>query len=260
VRSNTMALETRIRRLRARVARAADSLIWYYRTRPDAWRHLAAPGFGVILTLLLSVAWGALGPLLALVVVGSFALFAIRLVEELRSLEAEAKAAIELEAGDVPWLAQLAEEEPSEPATEARAPEPEEPLELDLPGLPTLDRGDAPAPAEAPPSERAAAPARKPAPATARSLCDEPVYELCEVAAGAHLPLQTSPSFLEASDLAFECIEQNDPAELEIVRIRGEERETVWRYRRSESAAESERAGPADVFGFDATRWTGPRS
>src|SRR6266511_5783717 len=141
VRSNTMAMETQIRRLRARVARAADSLIWYYRTRPDAWRYLAAPGLGAFLTLWLSVAWGLLGPLLALVVVGSFAVFAIQLVEELRSLEAEAKASIELEAGDVPWLAGLTEEESSQPSTEARAPEAEGPSELDLPGLPTLELG-----------------------------------------------------------------------------------------------------------------------
>ncbi len=235
-----MAMETQIRRLRVRVTRAADSLNWYYRTRPDAWRLLALPGLGVILTLLLSVAWGVLGPLLALVVVSSFAVFAIRLVEELRSLEAETKAGIELEAGDVPWLAGLAEEEPSELATEARAPEGGEPRpapELAVPGLPTLDPGDEPAPAEAPSAERDATPATEPAPATGRSVSDEVAYELCEVAAGAHPPLQSAPSFLEACDVAFEFIEENDPAELEIVRTRGEERETVWTYRRSESAA-----------------------
>src|SRR6266542_1666987 len=217
-----MAMETQIRRLRVRVTRAADSLNWYYRTRPDAWRLLALPGLGVILTLLLSVAWGVLGPLLALVVVSSFAVFAIRLVEELRSLEAETKAGIELEAGDVPWLAGLAEEEPPE---------------LAVPGLPPLAPGAEPAPAEAPSAERDATPATEPAPATGRSVSDEVAYELCEVAAGAHPPLQSAPSFLEACDVAFEFIEENDPAELEIVRTRGEERETVWTYRRSESAA-----------------------
>ena len=237
-----MAMENRIRQLRARVTRAADSLNWYYRTRPDAWGHLALPGLGALLTLLLSVAWGVLGPLLAFVVMGTFALFAIRLIEELRSLETEAKAGIELEAGDVPWLAGLAEEEPSQAPAEARTLEAEEPRpapELAAPGLPTLDPGDAPTPAEAPPAERDAAPATEPAPATGRSLSDEPVYELCEVATGGHPRLQSGSSFLEACDVAFEFIEENDPAELEIVRVEGEERETVWTYRRSESAAAS---------------------
>ena len=253
-----MTMETRIRRLREPVARAADSLVWYYRTHPDARRYLAAPGLCALLTLWLSVAWGALGLLLALVVVGTFAAFAAPLVEELRSLEAEAKVGIELDAGDVPWLARLAEDE--EPPTEARAPEAEEPrsaLELDLP---RLDLGEGPAPAEALPKRDAALAeaATEPPPAAARSLSDEPAYELREAVAGAHLPLQTGSSFLEVSDVAFEFIEENDPAELEIVRVTGKERETVWTYRRSESAAESERAGPTDIFGFDVTHWTGP--
>jgi hypothetical protein len=238
-----MAMETRIRRLRARVTRAADSLNWYYRTRPDAWRHLALPGLGALLTLWLSVGWGVLGPLLALVVVGTFAVFAIRLVEELRTLESEAKAAVELEAGDVPWLQGLAEEEPAQSPAGARCPEADESQpapELVLPRLPMPDPDDEHAPPEPPPAERdATPPATEPAHATGRSDSDEPVYELCEVAAGAHPPLQSAPSFLEACDVAFEFIEENDPAELEIVRTRGEERETVWTYRRSESAAAS---------------------
>jgi hypothetical protein len=251
-----MTIETQIRRLRERITRAADSLIWYHRTRPDPWRYLAAPGLGAFLTLWLSVAWGLFGPLLALVIVGSFAVFAIQLVEELRSLEAEAKAGIELEAGDVPWLAGLTEEEPSQPSTEARAPRAEGPSELDLPG-PTPRLGDEPAPAGAPPAMRGAGLlATKPAPVAARSVSDAPVYEVREVVDGAHLLLQTGPSFLEACDVAFELMEENDPAELEIVRAAGEEREIVWAYRRSESAAQGERAVPANVVGLDVTRST----
>ena len=87
-------------------------------------------------------------------------------------------------------------------------------------------------------------PATERAPATGRPLSDEPVYELCEVATGGHPRLQSGSSFLEACDVAFEFIEENDPAELEIVRIRGEERETVWTYRRSESAAASGAQAP----------------
>jgi hypothetical protein len=251
-----MTVETRIRRLRTSAARAVDSLFWYYRTRPDAWRHLVGPGFGVILTLWLSLAWGLLGPLLALGVVGSFAVFATRLIDELRSLETETSAGVELEAGDVAWFRRLAEEEPSQPKTETRASEAEEPRpapELQLPTLRLEATAELAPPAEAPPVEPDPPPARQPVPVTVPG---EPVYELCEVAAGSHLPVQTGTSFLDATDVAFELIEENDPAELEIVRITGDQRETVWTYRRSESPTESDRPGPGDVARLDVTRST----
>jgi hypothetical protein len=55
---------------------------------------------------------------------------------------------------------------------------------------------------------------------------------------GARRWLETSTSFLDACDLAFQVIEQDDPAELEIVRATGEKRESVWSYRRGESPAD----------------------
>jgi hypothetical protein len=213
---------------------------------------------------LISVAWGALGPLLALVVVGCFGIFAVRLMEEIRSLEAEATAIVELDPGDVPWLARRSDEESAESSTEDRAAETEElrPVpRLDLPILPRLELGERPAPAETLPAERHATPVEPAAdrvPATARMGFREPVYELREVVAGRRQTLQIDPSFLEVSDFAFEFIEENDPAELEIVRVVGEQQETVWTYRRSESAAERARTEPSDVFGFDVTRWSGP--
>jgi hypothetical protein len=105
-----MAIETRIRQLGESVARAAGSLVWFYRTRPEARRHLVAPAFGVLLSLWLSLAWAApLGLLLAFVLLASFVLFAAPLVEELRSLEAHADAGSVFNPGDSPLLARLAE-------------------------------------------------------------------------------------------------------------------------------------------------------
>jgi hypothetical protein len=244
-----MAIETRIRRLGESLARAASSLSWYYRTRPDAWRCLALPGLGALLTLFLSVAWGVLGLLLAFVVVGCFAVFAIRLVEELHALEAEARADIVLEAGDVPWLGRLVEAEPSQLLGEAGAGDVQElpsAAGLELSGLARRDSEVELAALEAPAAGYDAA--------AARSISGRHLYELREVAAGAPVQLQACPSFLEASELAFDLIDQNDPEELEIVRVHGEEQEIVWTYRRSQSAVESGRA-----FGFDVSSWTGPR-
>jgi hypothetical protein len=210
--------------MHASAGRALGSLSWYYRTRPDAWRSLVAPGLGVFLVLWLSIAWGALGPLLALGVVGAFSVFAIGLIEELRSLETESRAGVELEAKDLPWLGRLGEAEPAQLAAEAAVSEPEA-------ARPTAQR-NLPTPSELDLDVE---------PAAGPSVSEEPLYEVREIAANAHTPLRSAPSFFEACDLAFELIEQRDPAELEIVRVAGEEQEIAWRYTRSESDVESER-------------------
>ena len=48
-------------------------------------------------------------------------------------------------------------------------------------------------------------------------------------------PLHVSDSFLDATDFAFDLIERDDPHEVEIVRVRGDERESVWSYSREAS-------------------------
>lgn len=84
----------------------------------------------------------------------------------------------------------------------------------------------------------------------------QPIYEVREVleGAGASVLLYASPSFLDACDTAFDIVDRDGPAALEIVRELGGERETVWSYAR-------DRAGePLDltaVFGYPVTRWTG---
>ncbi len=48
-------------------------------------------------------------------------------------------------------------------------------------------------------------------------------------------PLHVSDSFLDATDFAFDLIERDDPHEVEIVRVREDERESVWSYSREAS-------------------------
>jgi hypothetical protein len=103
--------------------------------------------------------------------------------------------------------------------------------------------------------------ARHPAAAT------QPSYEIHELRDG-DPPLdlglrQTFPTYGEAVDFAFDVLQENDPlregavSALDIVRVDGELREPVWRYRQSDV-----RSLPGDLtkrWGFDVTRqWRGP--
>jgi hypothetical protein len=83
------------------------------------------------------------------------------------------------------------------------------------------------------------------------------IYEVREIRAGAPVLLEACGSFDAAVDAAFELIEERDPLELEISRLQRGERETVWSY--SREASEGLPRGSLDLFGFDATRWTGTR-
>jgi hypothetical protein len=51
-------------------------------------------------------------------------------------------------------------------------------------------------------------------------------------------PLHAADSFLDAADAAFELIEERDPTQLEIVRLRDGETEHLWSYRRDESGGD----------------------
>jgi hypothetical protein len=48
-------------------------------------------------------------------------------------------------------------------------------------------------------------------------------------------PVHVSEAFLDATDYAFDLIERDDPHALEIVRVKGTEREQVWSYSREAS-------------------------
>jgi hypothetical protein len=92
-------------------------------------------------------------------------------------------------------------------------------------------------------------------------------YEVHEVLDGSHrvsLGLRfESADFEAALDFAFEYLETRDPGRrgaveaLEIARVRGLERETVWAYSRSASGGLAR--DPVGVWGFDVTRpWRSP--
>jgi hypothetical protein len=91
---------------------------------------------------------------------------------------------------------------------------------------------------------------------------DEPVYQVLEVvyepSYQAGSILFQSTNFLEAADFASEFVEGNQPEALEIQRLHGDTRETVWTYSESRAAAvAAERRALVETFGFDPTRWGG---
>jgi len=84
-----------------------------------------------------------------------------------------------------------------------------------------------------------------------REVVYEPRYKTQEV-------VYESASFLEAVDYAAEFVEDADPDGVEIQRVDGQSRETVWTYSESRAAATAaSRKGLAETFGFDPTLWNG---
>jgi hypothetical protein len=86
------------------------------------------------------------------------------------------------------------------------------------------------------------------------------VYQVYEVSYEphhrAHDVLYESASFLEGVDFAAEYLEDADPDGLEIGRIGGAARETVWTYSASRAAATTaSKSDLAETFGFDPTLW-----
>ena len=90
--------------------------------------------------------------------------------------------------------------------------------------------------------------------AVASRFADESVYE---VKGPGRKPLFVTDSFLEATDFAFEYLAAEAPDVLEIVRVRGRERESVWQC--DQRGAPAAKAGSVDRYGFDPNGWTGPR-
>jgi hypothetical protein len=80
----------------------------------------------------------------------------------------------------------------------------------------------------------------------------EPVYRPGPV-------LHETTSFLEAAEFACEYVQRHEPSALEIEKVDGPVRETVWTYseaRASAKAASRERL--VRTFGFDPVRWGSP--
>ena len=100
----------------------------------------------------------------------------------------------------------------------------------------------------------------------ARHAADRQRYEVHEALEGEPpvdlgLRFQTS-SLGMAVDFAFDYLERRDPLRegavsvLEVVRVEGPSRETVWRYSYAPAGSHGD---PTRVWGFDVTRhWSGP--
>jgi hypothetical protein len=89
------------------------------------------------------------------------------------------------------------------------------------------------------------------------------VHESMKLHPGLDLGLRfTCDSFLEASEFAFEFLDEHDPkregrvSALEIVRVSQESRETVWRY--EYNGSQSGHQDPRELWGFDVNTWRGP--
>lgn len=88
----------------------------------------------------------------------------------------------------------------------------------------------------------------------------EPVYRVLEVTfeptyrLGA--VLSESTNFLEAADFACEFVERRSPQGLEIEKLDGDKRETVWTYSETRAEAEAaQRKNLVQTFGYDPMRW-----
>ena len=91
------------------------------------------------------------------------------------------------------------------------------------------------------------------------------VHESMKLHPGLDLGLRhTADSFEDASEFAFEFLDEHDPnregrvSALEIVRVGPEpgSRETVWRY--EYNGSQSGHQDPREFWGFDVTTWRGP--
>lgn len=66
--------------------------------------------------------------------------------------------------------------------------------------------------------------------------------------------VHASPTFLDATDVAFDALEERDPRALVIVRVEHGEEEVVWRYL-AEEAARTERETLFDLYGYSVVDW-----
>lgn len=94
----------------------------------------------------------------------------------------------------------------------------------------------------------------------------QPVYEVHEGLKhhpGLDLGLRfSSSSFLDSAEYALEFLDEHDPkregrvSALEILRVEGKKRETVWRY--DHDGSQKGHQDPKEIWGFDANAWRGP--
>jgi len=100
--------------------------------------------------------------------------------------------------------------------------------------------------------------------AVLRAAGPEAIYEVREVEFEPRYrvgeALYESASLLEATDFAAEYVEDHDPSGVEIQRVDGTVRETVWTYSESRASANAAtQKSLSETFGFDPTMWTSTR-
>lgn len=66
--------------------------------------------------------------------------------------------------------------------------------------------------------------------------------------------LHASPSFLDATDVAFDALDDREPQALVIMRLESGKEEIVWRYL-AEQAARTERDTMLDLYGYPSVEW-----
>ena len=81
---------------------------------------------------------------------------------------------------------------------------------------------------------------------------DDSAFEVRGTAAS-DSPLYTSATFLDATDFAFDLLDDQDPEALEIVKVGGGGRETVWSYSREAAAGRRPGVAVARRQGDDGT-------
>jgi hypothetical protein len=220
------------------VAKALDSLRWYQRTRPDALRHLLAPGFVTLVTLLFALVWGQPHLMvLAVLFAAAFLLLAGELTGELRDLDTDVRSAAAASPEIAHGLAELtverfpgADVEREPPESEPQpTPVPPAPLPVEEAEPSTLSLLTPLTPTSQPSLPPAVEHEASPEPV------EDPVHEVREL--GTRVPLHSCRSFLDACDFAFDYIEEHDPDALEISLVTGESRMQVWSYARSDANA-----------------------
>ena len=88
---------------------------------------------------------------------------------------------------------------------------------------------------------------------------DARCYEVCETVAGRCLVRHTSPSLFGATDYALDLHVRSPGTDIEVVRVRGDARESVLRFSHHHPPEGTASAKSLlELFGYPVTRWKGP--
>lgn len=87
----------------------------------------------------------------------------------------------------------------------------------------------------------------------------QPRYQVFSLSHEGREPQRTvlyeGANLLDAADFACDYVDREQPVAVEIERLHGTDRETVWTYSRERAAAEASDKSLVETFGFDPTLW-----